>query len=275
VEVASPAYREGGPQVLFDEAHHNIHRADGTYRPFVELIRNDGYRVRVNDEPFSPEALAGADVLVIANALGTNERNDDPAFTAAECDAVADWVRAGGGLLLVTDHYPLGHANQALADRFGVGMSKGVTEDASSHDPRFDPSHIVYSAENGGLAAHPITSGVTRVLTFTGQSLSVPPGAVAFLRLGEGAVDRAPRPRVERSGGDVRVHVEYGEESSAQGRSQGVALAYGEGRVVMLGEAAMVSAQLSAYDGSPFGMNVAGYDNRQLALNVLHWLTRR
>lgn len=29
-----------------------------------------------------------------------------------------------------------------------------------------------------------------------------------------------------------------------------------------------------ASDGSRVGMNVPGYDNRQLALNIVHWLSR-
>lgn len=274
VQVARPAYPDHGPRVLFDEGHANLHRANRTYRPFVELIRNDGYQVDVTDDAFSARSLAGRDILVISNALGSNERNDDPAFTEVECAAVEQWVRAGGSLLLITDHYPFGHAAQRLADRFGVHMSKGVTEDPTSYDGAWDPSHIVYSRENGGLPDHPITSGVTRVVTFTGQSLSVPPGAVAFLLLGPSSVDRAPAPRVERSGGDVRVHVEYGDSTGAHGRAQGIALAVGDGRVVVLGEAAMLSAQRSQFDGSPFGMNVTGYDNRQLALNIMHWLSR-
>ena len=33
-----------------------------------------------------------------------------PAFTVAECDAVRDWVRIGGSLLLIADHVPWGDA---------------------------------------------------------------------------------------------------------------------------------------------------------------------
>jgi hypothetical protein len=38
-----------------------------------------------------------------------------------------------------------------------------------------------------------------------------------------------------------------------------------------MGEAAMLTAQLDR-EGNRFGMNVAGIDNRQLALNIVHWL---
>ena len=57
------------------------------------------------------------------------------------------------------------------------------------------------------------------------------------------------------------------------GGAQAVAFEYGRGRVVVLGEAAMISAQIDDR-GDKFGMNQPGIDNRQFALNVLHWLTR-
>lgn len=269
--VRTPAYTSNGPVVVIDEAHHNIHTAKGTYAPFAALIRNDGYRVRRGREPISQPALEGVDIMIIANAIGTNERNDDHALSDAECDRLLDWIRRGGSLLLITDHYPTGSAAANLAVRLGIAMSGGVTEDSTSYDARFDPSHIIYRR----FPSHPITHGLENILTFTGQSLSVPAGAVALLPLGANSVDRPAAPRVERQGNDVLVHVEYGQGTSAAGRAQGVAFDLGGGRVVILAEAAMMSAQLSRYDGSPFGMNVEGYDNRQFALNVMHWLSRR
>ena len=268
--VTNPAYSSNGPTVLFDEAHRNIHRVNRTYAPFAELIRNDGYRLRRGRQPFSRTSLEGVHVVVISNALGANERNDDHAISDAESDALVAWVRNGGSLLLITDHYPTGSAVGNLAQRLGVSMSGGITEDSVSSDRRFDASHIAFDQ----LPAHPITRGVNRVLTFTGQSLSVPDGATALLPLGATAVDRPAVPRVERAGRDVLVHVEYGRGVAAAGRAQAIAMNFGDGRVVVLGEAAMASAQLSAYDGSPFGMNVSGYDNRQFILNAMHWLSR-
>jgi hypothetical protein len=54
-------------------------------------------------------------------------------------------------------------------------------------------------------------------------------------------------------------------------------MTFGKGRVVVLGEAGMLSAQMIRYpDGREmrFGMNMPGNDNRQFALNVAHWLSR-
>src|SRR5580765_6700524 len=123
-KVAHPAYTKNGPKVLFDEAHNNFHTAGGRYKPFADLITSDGYQVTPNKEKISAQVLKGFDLLVISNALGAAQMNvpeaANPAFTDAECDAVRDWVKGGGALLLIADHAPMGSANQILGDRFGV-----------------------------------------------------------------------------------------------------------------------------------------------------------
>src|ERR1700742_3667294 len=110
--VAAPAYRANHPRVLFDEGHRNFHTPGTRYRPFADLIRNDGYGIAANPGPFTAAALAGHDILIIANAMGATgvEAYWSPAFTEAECRAVAEWVRAGGALLLIADHAPFGIA---------------------------------------------------------------------------------------------------------------------------------------------------------------------
>jgi hypothetical protein len=80
-------------------------------------------------------------------------------------------------------------------------------------------------------------------------------------------------PKVERRGGDVIVSMDYLKSAPAKGRAQGLALSLDGGRVVVLGEAAMISAQLDE-KGRPSGMNHPGVDNRKLTLNIMHWLSR-
>src|SRR5258706_2521401 len=137
--VAKPAFTATHPRVLFDEAHRNFHTTAGRYKPFATLIANDGCRVTPNLKPFSREALTGYDVLVIANAAGEGWDSDSaivkPAFMSDECDAVRDWVRAGGALLLIADHAPFGTSALDLAQPFGVSMSQGYTIDSTHADP--------------------------------------------------------------------------------------------------------------------------------------------
>jgi hypothetical protein len=82
-----------------------------------------------------------------------------------------------------------------------------------------------------------------------------------------------PNPKVTKDGNDTRVEVTYENPQSARGRSQGVALIFGEGKIVCLGEAAMLTAQKNR-DNSNVGMNYNS-DNKRLALNIIHWLTKK
>jgi hypothetical protein len=268
--VAQPAYSANGPKVLFDEAHNNFHTASGRYKPFADLITSDGYQVVPNKDKFSPEVLKGASVLVISNALGARSMGEaaasGPAFTDAESDAVRDWVRGGGSLLLIADHAPMGAANQILGQRFGVDMSKMYTIDEQNFEKEAgNPGFIIYTRESGRLADHAITRGrndgerINKIVTFTGQSLKGPADGVPFLKLADTAQDTMPGPNAK--------------PISAAGRAQGIAMKFGKGRVIVMGEAGMLSAQLTGNPGVPFGMNRPGIDNRQLALNIMHWLS--
>ena len=260
--VAQPAYTSKHPKVLFDEAHNNIHTASGLYKPFADLMSSDGYVIVPNKEKFQQSTLAGFDVLVIANAAGPRGQRATPAFTDEECDAVREWVRAGGALLFISDHAPMGAAAEILAKRFAVNMSKGYTDDPSSQDK--EVGDILFSRENKLLADHLITRGrdagerVNRVVTFTGQSLQGPTESTALLNLPSTAVDTFPQTKTTQS---------------AAGRVQGLAMKFGKGRVVVLGEAGMLSAQIDN-QGRVFGMNYPNTDNRQFALNIMHWLSR-
>lgn len=280
-KITRPAYPNEHPRVLFDEAHHNIHTTKGLYAPFVNLITSDGYQVSRNTEPFSQRTLGGYSILVISNALSSDEATGSSAFTDAECDAVRDWVQEGGSLLMITDHAPTGAAAENLAERFGMEMSKGMTEDSKNYDAASnDTSQLVFTRENGLLSEHPITQGrdtsekINRVMTFTGQSLKGPENSTAFLKLGDSAVNRPASIKIEKPSGDTRVVINYGDPVPATGYAQGIALQFGKGRVVVLGEAAMLTAQLDGKTKKPFGMNVQGIDNRQLALNIMHWLSK-
>lgn len=264
VRVANPAFTKNYPRVLFDEAHNNNETTSGRYKPFANLLFDDGYHLAINRQPFTKQTLANAKILIIVDPLGSEDVDDDTAanaaFTEAECDAVFEWVRGGGALLLVLDKSPFASAAENLAKRLGIEMSKTETADAKNTAAEFGrPDLIVYSRENKTLGDHPITNGreqterVNRVIVFGGQSLKGPADSETFLKLSETAVDNG--------------------KGSAAGRAQGLAIRVGRGRVVAFADAAMLSAQLTGSDSRPFGMNVPDVDNRQLTLNVMHWLS--
>jgi hypothetical protein len=266
--VENPAYSRNGPRVMFDEAHHNFHTADGRYKPFADLMMNDGYQVIRNRKPFTKQSLDSFKVLVIANALGAEEMDDEgsdqSAFTEDEIRVVYEWVKGGGALLLIADHAPFGGAAAALGTKLGVDMSKGFTFDAANALPQ-GPSLLIFSRENKLLGPHPIVEGrnekerVNKVLSFTGQSLKGPADSGSVLKLSDTAQDTPNR--------------EQQSATSAARRAQALAFKVGKGRVVVHGEAAMLSAQIAGPEKFKMGMNYPGYDNKQYALNVMHWLS--
>jgi hypothetical protein len=273
-QVAHPAYVSEHPKVLFDEAHNNFHTATGRYSPFVNLIKSDGYDVTGNKDLFTANKLSGYKILVISNAKGIKEKYE-PAFTHEECHAVREWVQSGGSLLLIADHYPMGSAAQTLASTFGVHMNNGYVSDSVNYegDAQFK-DQLVFSRENHLLKNHSIMEGrstderVSKVVTFTGQSLKSPDDAFVLLELGSSAVEAIPDSIWTIDG---KTYTRFQDPVPIPGRCQGLAMNFGKGRVVVLGEAAMLTAQIA--DGKKFGMNVPGNDNRQFALNVVHWLS--
>jgi len=271
IKVSRPAYLKRHPKVLFDEAHFNVHTSGDRSKAFAELITNDGYRVIPGKEKFGRQNLKGNEVLVIVSALGADRETNpeaagNPAFTEEECEVVKTWVFQGGALLLITDHEPTGAAARNLAKRFGVEMSNATTMDSSpdNHMNGCDGC-MRFTRGNGLLDDHPITRGrdpserIRGIENGVGQSLSGPPGSIAFLKLSDMAYDELPG----------------GKRTSAAGRAQGIALRHGKGRVVVLGEAAMLAGQ-GPRPGQKFRrwwLDYPGIDNRQLALNIMHWLS--
>jgi hypothetical protein len=210
-----------------------------------------------------------------------------PAFTEAEVTAIAEWVRAGGALLLISDHTPMGEAAAPLASKLGVTMGKGYVATTNAEHRATGAAQLQFSRGNGLLRDHAITRGrnaserVDVVKSFTGQSLSVPAGGDSILVLGDGAWEVPTRTDLQRANEAAgnsplrAAELKANRGAPVNGRSQGVAFAFGKGRVVILGEAAMMSAQVTGASGEGrMGMNVPGSQNKQFVLNVLHWLTR-
>jgi hypothetical protein len=240
-------------------------------------MKSDGYRVLSNTREFSRSSLTGYAVLIVVNASAPQGQADSSAFNQAECEAVRDWVSSGGALLLIADHAPFSAAVAELSKRFGVDLTKGYTIDPSNYNKEAeDQTELVFTRDDGLVGEHPITRGrraterINRIITFTGTSLKGPAGSVSFLKLSDAAMDVLPSDRRPLAPGESPPDPK---QVSAAGRAQGVALEFGKGRVVVLGEAAMLTAQIGS-KGFRFGMNSSGFDNRQLALNIMHWLSR-
>lgn len=287
--VERPAYAAEGPLIQLDAAHGSAQTIDGRYAGFAALVRADGYRIRAGERKLdAADAMDGVDVLVIANAVAPADGGSPDAFTEAEVTALDRWIRAGGSLLLAVDHAPYGSANHTLGRALGVEMGQGYAFRIEGGEAT---TQLDFSDEDGTLGDHPILRGrnddetISRLISFTGQSLSGPEGATVLMAL-KPDDHEAASPRVLRE-----INVRIATDPSSRDAvltgltrpalaAQGLAFAHGEGRVVVLGEAGMLTAQIirstteTGYEDFQFGLQTPGHDDRQFALNVLRWLSR-
>lgn len=271
VSVARPAFPRGeGPLVAIDEAHNNFHTLQGRYAPFAAVLSNDGYRVAPFTTPISALALRDVSVLVIANPLAAENVGrwslpTPPAYAEAETRALRVWVEQGGSLLLIIDHMPFPGAAASLAAAFGFD---------------FDNSHAVFDENEGRerftvasglLADNEVTQGrspdtaVAEVQSFSGSSFRAPNGAIPLVRLDKRWSILTPHEA-------WKFTPETPQRLATARDLRGAALVVGRGRVIVMSEAAMFTAQVG-HDGQiGFSAPTAGH-NKQFLLNLLHWLT--
>jgi hypothetical protein len=288
-----PAFEPGsGPRVCIDGGHQNFHRIDGRYFAFAKLLQEDGYRVEEIRAEFTSESLGSCEVLVIANAAAAVNAEDrsyphPSAFSKEEISALLGRIQAGGGLFLVVDHAPWPGAAGDLAVLLGFSLFDGyvgagvfgaIDEDAIREGAEvFDvtPEELRNAfGDPGELGQHPILAGrspseaIHSVYTGTGHAFFPSESVHPILTLGT-----AP--------GSIMLYLhlpdvprEEWPSFSLSGWLQAGARDFGEGRVVVLGEASTCSAQLAGPQQVPMGMNSPlAKQNPQFCLNIVHWLS--
>ncbi|MEZ4386195.1 MAG: DUF4350 domain-containing protein [Candidatus Krumholzibacteriia bacterium] len=116
--------------ILYDAAHGQSPTID-YWTEFVDSLAAAGAQIDIEYDIISANALAGHDVLWVTDHGYTYQED--------EIEAVAAWVRAGGGLLLEGEASGLSSFNQLLA-RLGAGItydpgngSSGITTDIADH----------------------------------------------------------------------------------------------------------------------------------------------
>lgn len=280
--VTAPAWTAGGPAVLVDNAHWNAATTARGLVAFAGLLQADGYTVLAGANAARAETLKDARVAVIANPLGLSGMArraargagldhlamfDDEALLGQEIDTTVQWIENGGSLLLAVDEDPIARGSVALAASLGVTLHRGLVIDLGHSEPRF-PERLVFSRENGLIGTHPIVEAsgdlpaVNRVVTFGGQALTPPQGAASLLVFSPSAVSVARKGDPATSGTPVG------------GLAQAVAFERGRGRVVVLGDVALLTMS-EVGDGQPVGLSWAGTNNERFVRHVMRWLSRR
>jgi hypothetical protein len=268
--INNPAFPgEKGPVVLIDEAHNNFHTGIGTYLPFADLLRQDGYVVERAKGNISVELLKSGVIYVIPDAQPPFNTGDPPTFSGEEIQILNDWVQKGGALFVITDHMPDPGAIKDLALSFGIEVSNGYVMEGP---PPGRPGPTIFQRKDGSLADHFLTNGrgleeqVRRIATFAGSAFRCEEGFQPLLILGEGFRSWTPVEYNKFPPGTPNIDV--------SGWYQGGVMSYGKGRIAFFAEAAMFTAQVFDSGRIKAGMNhPLGKDNARLLLNTFHWLS--
>src|SRR3954447_2913881 len=241
-------------RVLFDESHAESwtiradvaremlpsHPADSSYASAADALRARSLAVDAwTGGALIPAALADVAVLVIAHPSEPEwERTvpgpGPPRLSAEEIEAVEQFVRAGGGLVLLAEEEQDKYGNNVaeLAERFGISVESALVSDYEQHWQ--GAPHWVLASLGDGRAE---TDLLARV------------GAACFYRA-----------TTVSAGPDARVLARAGEASSAPGAPLLACVPYGAGRVVVAG------------DSDLFGDDCIGeLGHRSLWLNLVHW----
>jgi len=272
-DINNPVYSRGdGPLIYIDEGHCNFHTLRDRLITTGRILRNDGYVVESYRGEIEKDRLSKCKILVIVNALNKeNQYNwSNPtysAFTPSEIDIIHSWVNEGGSLFLIADHMPMPGAVAALASRFGFELENGHASDTLGLPDYF-------TRASGTLADDKVTNGrilaerVDSILTFGGHAFRYPEEATSFMTFDSLYFQWNP---------EQAWQFEDAEPYSIYNYSQGAYRTFGKGRIVVLGEAMMVTAQLGAgLSMIKMGMNTdAAPYNYQLLLNIIHWLDNK
>jgi hypothetical protein len=248
--VSSTASGWRPQRILIDEGHWNSDVAMGRYKPLQEVIGADLFPTETNRESFHPDFLRGVSALVIVNPLPlrpaveyrlqsvgllhTAGSNGEPAMTALEARDVTNWIRAGGGLLLVLSKEMSARAAEPLLRELNLGFSRGQE---GLHEYSVAPSPLT--------PADPKRENhVLRLTGYGGLALDPPPGSLVLAR------------------------------DQGSGTAACAAFELGKGRVVVVSDDGLMTALRIRSGGQTIlaGMSDPGADAQQFALNVVRWL---
>jgi hypothetical protein len=249
-------------RVLFDEGHREAwtirpevartmqpaHPEDASYARAAALLADRDFCVAAHAALLTPEALADADVLVIAHPSAPKwERttpDGSPRLAPYELAAIEAWVQAGGGLVVLgeTEQDKYGNNLNELVGRFGVRIEHETVQD-------YDRCHRAPSWVLADLAAGARGTEVD-LLTRVHEACFYRTGVLAL----------AGHHSQNGNGRGARVLASASDTASAPRAPLAAAVEHGAGRVVVLA------------DSDLFGDDcVDQLDHADLWLNLLYW----
>ena len=201
-KVDRPAFTDRHPLVLVDEAHNNFHTADGRYKPFADLLKNDGYSVTAEQAEVHGRGAQGLrDPRGVERPGSAADEKPGGGEPRVQRGRVRCRSRLGpGGGLAPADRRPssLGSVERAYWQR-GSASRWARARRSTRPMPRPGlPAQLNFSRVNGLLGDHPILTGRDGSERIDRVAHVHRPVAQGARRLGRAAQALARRPSTSR-----------------------------------------------------------------------------
>jgi Family of unknown function (DUF6421) len=183
-------FREPSIRVLIDEAHQQAwtirpdvaarlqptHPGDSSYARAAEVLRARDFTVEALTEGIlDPEVLATVDVLVLPHPSEAEYEATtgvgSPVYTPGEIAAIAEFVRSGGGLVILAESEQAKYGNNlaAVCAEFGITLGHASIQDYSAHHQAPSWVHVKPTSR----VQHPLLVGVDEAVVYRSGTLEV------------------------------------------------------------------------------------------------------
>jgi uncharacterized membrane protein len=293
-------------RLFYDESHKEP-SFDVHYSDLSKHLKNINREVEVlKTSPITADVLKKCGLLVISFP--------QKSFGKGEIDSIVEFVKGGGGLFLVGEEWDFNHFKKNLnsvSERFNISFNDDEILDPKNHIQKSSGKSGDYYFKVTSFEKHPVTEGVDGIIIYGGCTLKIADESVESEALDEeefqtepnvveeldvGADEKeepAKEKKIEKidvgthekeepvkrikvedkiSGQSLQVIVKGSEDSYSSGGYYEAGefppilsvTEYGKGRVVCIGDGSILRNSF-----------INEGHNKQLALNIINWLSLR
>lgn len=233
--------------ILIDLTHNEmLNIEDKEFKDFLNFLKRLDIKIKKNEnENITKEALENVDLLIIGNPI-------DDFFSSLEIKHVVNYVRSGGGLLLISeygaDHLQKTNLND-IAGRFGIFFEKNIIKEAN--DTNQNCSSILHIQN---FVEHQLTKNLREVIIGGACSLFLSKEVKPLLQTNDHSIWS-------------EIYNNTSEKWTKEDEKRQTVAAYtefGQGKVVAVGDIDIFTSN------SRIGIN--SLDNRKFLQNIINWL---
>ncbi|MFX0059590.1 MAG: hypothetical protein ACFE85_15710 [Candidatus Hodarchaeota archaeon] len=234
--------------ILFDLSHNEmLNIEEQEFSNLLNLLQSLNLKIKKNENRnLTKKVLDNVDILVIGNPI-------DDYFSNIEIKEIVDFVRNGGGTLLISeygaDYLQKTNLNDISATHFGIHFEKNIVKRSTKDDQNSSSIVKIYNSFN-----HEITNSLREIVIGGSCSLFLDKEAEALLKVVRKNV------WTEIFNGSTNKWI----KDQEQEQIIAACTEFGQGKVVAFGDIDIFC------NGSNFGIN--SFDNQKLIENTVNWL---